>query len=39
VSVKKWENLTVGQMAAALGKYSTEINSELEGLTYRRSAK
>ena len=37
--VKKWENLSVGQMAAAIGKYSTETGDQLHGLSYREVLK
>lgn len=39
VTAKKWENLTVAQMCAALTKYSNEIGEEFEGLTYREVVK
>jgi hypothetical protein len=39
VTTRKWENLTVAQMATALGKYASEVGEQDENLQYREVVK
>lgn len=39
VRVKAIENLTIGQMAKAIGEYTTETGEEISGLSYREIVK